>query len=58
MTRWTHKRLDAVIGAVTAMLAQEEGEGDGVGIAFEDLQDGLKRLREERARLKKRTNSR
>lgn len=47
MTRWTAKRLDAVINAVTSMLAGEEGEGDFLCSA-EDLNAGLARLQEER----------
>ena len=52
MTRWTKKRLDAVINAVTAMLAGEEGEGDwDPNTSAADLEAGLARLQEERARL-------
>lgn len=53
-TRWTKKRLEAVINAVTAMLAGEEGEGDwDPSHSAEDLQAGLQRLQEEREALDK-----
>lgn len=53
-TRWTKKRLDAVINAVTAMLAGEEGEGDwDPRHSADDMQAGLRRLQEEREALKK-----
>lgn len=49
--RWTVARLNAVINAVTAMLAGEEGEGDwDPDNSAEDLQAGLEILIEERAR--------
>jgi hypothetical protein len=52
MTRWTIKRLNAVINAVTAMLAGEEGEGDwDPANSADDLNAGLRRLLEERERL-------
>lgn len=53
LTPWTDRRLGAVINAVTAMLAGEEGEGDFL-CAAEDLEAGLERLQQERARLEKR----
>lgn len=52
-TPWTVKRLEAVICAVTAMLAGEEGEGDGAHVTHEDLNAGLARLQDELARLKR-----
>ena len=52
-TKWTKKRLDAVINAVTAMMAGEEGEGDwDPSHSAEDLQAGLDRLQQERDALK------
>lgn len=48
-TPWTKRRLDAVINAVTAMLAGEEGEGDWApDNKAEDLRAGLNRLIEGR----------
>lgn len=54
MTRWTIKRLDAVINAITAMLAGEEGEGDwDPAHSADDMQAGLRRMLEERERLQR-----
>ena len=51
-TSWTARRLDAVINAVTSMLAGEDGEGDwDPEHPREDMEAGLKRLQEERERL-------
>lgn len=45
MKRWTKRRLDAVINAVTAMLAGEEGEGDwDPKYSSEDMHAGLEIL--------------
>jgi hypothetical protein len=55
VTRWTVKRLDAVINAVTAMMAGEWGEGDwDPDNSADDMAAGLRRLQDERERLEKR----
>ena len=55
--RWTVKRLSAVINAVTAMQAGEEGEGDwDPDNSADDLQAGLEWLQAEHARLMPRTS--
>ncbi len=57
-TPWTKKRLDAVINAVTAMLAGEEGEGDwDPSHSSDDLNAGLERLQQERDMLKPKKGS-
>jgi hypothetical protein len=56
-TRWTKKRLDAVINAVTAMLSGEEGEGDwDPDNSSKDMEAGLQRLREEYAALERKSH--
>lgn len=53
-TRWTKKRLKALINAATAMLAGEEGEGDwDPSNSADDLSAGLTRLQEELAALER-----
>ena len=52
MKRPTIKQLDAVISAVTAMLAGEEGEGDwDHAHSADDMEAGLQWLKEQRDRL-------
>jgi len=53
--RWTQRRLDAVISAVAAMLAGEEGKGDWPpDVTADELRGGLYRLQAELARLQRR----
>jgi hypothetical protein len=49
-TQWTRKRLEAVIYAVTSLLACEEYDGtENPNHKANDLENGLKRLKQELA---------
>ena len=55
-TPWTKKRLRAVINAVTAIMAGEEGEGDwNPENSTSDMEAGLRRLQEELEAMKARS---
>lgn len=48
--KWTPRRFEAAIVAIGAMLAGPEGEGDGAGIRFADLEAARDLLVDERDR--------